>query len=229
MRGPHHCVGVANSVTDMIFQFLNSKCAAAGGTLSAADLETIRTHFLESYPKASGYFEATNQRCMEASAGTAHAYFARDTILASALMASSHKATRQAFTAQVDRLGATWVRQFYAGLAQYVRQHVCPEADARLFKIYLGVAGRLGAQLSVDDLLKEQSTRIVLRECVAPFISADAPDKLAIEMSDEISNSIATQRGIPRPDISKVTDHEMRNFLVWLPRQMQVSLCSADS
>jgi hypothetical protein len=57
-----------------------------------------------------------------------------------------------------------------------------------------------------------------------PLVSADAPEDMALKLSDTASEYIATQRGIPKPDISKVTEQETRQFLTWLPPQVQIAL-----
>jgi hypothetical protein len=224
LRGPHHCFGLATSVAEMVFRYLNQRCQASGGTLSAADLDAARTHIIGSFANGFGFFETTYQRCMEASAPTTHAYFGRDTILASLLLACGQKAARPAFPNQVSRFGDTWLNQFFGGVAQYIRQNISPTADERLIKVYAEVASKLGAKLTIADLLKENGIRRILYECVTPLVSADAPEDLALKLSDTASEYIATQRGIPKPDISKVTEQETRNFLNWLPPQVQISL-----
>jgi hypothetical protein len=213
---------LATSVAEMVFRYLQTRCEGAK-TLSAADLEAARTHILGTIANGYGFFESTHQRCMEASCGTAPAPFGRDTILASLLLACSHKAARPAFPNQVARFGDLWLNQFYGGVARYIRQNISPTADDRLIKVYAETAAKLGAKLTVNDLLRENSVRRVLAECVMPLVSADAPDDLPLKLSDVASEYIATQRGIPKPDISKVTEQETRNFLGWLPPQLQIA------
>jgi len=224
LRGPHHCLGLASSVTEMVFRYLNGRCQAGGGTLGPADLEAARTHVLGSFANGFGFFETTYQRCMDASAATAPAYFARETILGTLLFHCAQKAARPAFPNQVQRFGEPWLHQFFGGVAQYIRQKVCPAADDRLIKIYAELASKLGAKLTVSDLMRENGVKRLLVECVMPMVSADAPDDIAMEVSDAASEYIAAQRGIPKPDISKVTEQETRNFLNWLPPQLQIAL-----
>jgi len=223
LRGPHHCFGLATSVVETVFRYLNTRCEA-NGSLSAADLEAARAHILGSFANGLGFFETTHQRCTEASCATAPTPFGRENLLASLLLASSHKAARPAFPNQVGRFGDAWLNQFYGGLAKYVRQNVCPNADDRVIKVFAEVAAKLGARLTINDLLKENAVRRVIYECVTPLIAADAPDDLPLKLSDVTSEYIATQRGIPKPDISKVTEQEIRNFLGWLPPQIQIAL-----
>jgi hypothetical protein len=224
LRGPHHCFGLATSLAEMVFRYLNQRCQAAGGTLGPADLDAARTHIIGSFANGFGFFETNYLRCMEASAPTTHAYFSRDTLLASLLLACGQKAARPAFPNQVTRFGDTWLNQFFGGVAQYIRQNISPTADERLIKVYAETASKVGAKLTIADLLKENGIRRILYECVTPLVSADAPDDLALKLSDVASEYIATQRGIPKPDISKVTEQETRAFLNWLPPQVQIAL-----
>jgi hypothetical protein len=166
---------------------------------------------------------------MEAAGATAPTFFARENILASVLFVCGHRAARSAFPNQITRFGAPWLNQFFGGFAEYVRQHVCATADDRLLKAYAIAGGKLGAKLAVTDLLKEPGTLEVLNECFMPFIVPDAPTVLAARLSDGVSVHIASARGIPKPDLSKVTEQEMRNFLTWLPPQINLVLNAAGA
>lgn len=217
----------ATAVADMIFRYLHSRCAASGGNLSAADIDAARVHLSQSLPNAFNFFEAINQRCMEAAAATAPTFFSRDTILASLLFTCGHRAARSAFPNQISRFGAPWLNQFFGGFAEDVRQHICPTADDRLIKAYAAASAKYGVKLAVTDLLKEPSTLEILRECFAPFMLSEAPAAFAARLSDVASFHIAAARGIPKPDISKVTEQEVRSFLTWLPPQINVALHAA--
>lgn len=221
LRGPHHCVGIATSVTERIFHFLKTRAEAQGGNLSIADLATLRTNFLASLPKAANYFEGVDRQYMEACASTAPEYFSRDNILPTLLSACGNKAARTAFP-QAERIGVNWLHQLFGGIAKYIRLNVCPDADDRLIKAYLEVAGRVGAKLVVADLLNDDGTRKVLRDCLHPLIAKDAPDRLAEPISDAVAAHIAGQRGIGKADPAKVTESEMKKFLTFLPAQLSI-------
>ncbi len=229
LPGPHHCSATAISVTEMIFRFLSSRCQSSGGTLSAAELEAARAHFIDSFPNAFGFFENVNQRCMDASAASAQLLFARGKILATVLLAVAQKAARSAFPNQIAKFGAVWLDQMFGGLAQCIRQNVCPNADDRLMKAYAVAAAKSGVKLTLADLLKEEETQRIVRECLAPFLTADAPNLMAARVSDVVSSYIASARGIPKPDLSKVTEQEMKAFLTWLPSQMNIALTAAGA
>jgi hypothetical protein len=212
----------------MIFRYLHARCAA-NGSLSAADIDAARAYVAQSFPNAFSFFETVNQRCMEASASAAPAFFAKENILGSLLFTCTHKAARSAFPNQVARFGAPWLNQFFGGFAEYIRQHTCPTADDRLMKVYAHAAGKLGARLTVTDLLNEDGARKLLHECLAPLMLPEAPVALAAKLSDVVSFHIAAARGIPKPDVSKVIEQEARSFLTWLPAQVNVALTGADA
>lgn len=224
LRGPHHCAAVGNATAELIFRYLQSRCQAAGGSLTQADLEAVRSQFFQSLPNAFEFFEQSNQRCMAASASTAPAMFAREALLSTLLAACAQKAARTAFPMQITRFGSVWVGQFFNGLALFIRQHVCTDADERLRKIYAVEAVGKGVKVAVADLLQNDEVRRVLRECLAPLLGPGAVDKLAGPVSHAVSVAMAVERGIPKPDISKVTEQEMGSFLGWLPPQVNLAL-----
>jgi hypothetical protein len=222
LRGPHHCVGVATSVTERIFHFLKTRAEANGGTLSANDLAGLRTIFLASLPKAANYFEGVDRQYMETCGATAPECFSRDTILPTFVAACGHKAARNAFP-QVERIGVNWLNQLWGGIARYIREQVHTDPDDRLIKAYFEVAGKLGAKLVVADLLSDPGTQQVLRECLAPLVAKDAVDHAAEPLCDTVNSHIAGTRGIAKADPSKVTEGEIRKFLAFLPPQMIIA------
>jgi hypothetical protein len=223
LRGPHHGVGIATSVSERIFHFLKTRAEAQGGKLSVEDLSGLRTMFLASLPKAATYFEGVDRHCMEASGATAPECLSRQTILITLVSACTHKAARSAFP-QVERIGVNWLNQLCGGVARYIREQVCADADDRLIKAYLEVAGKLGAKLVVADLLSDDGTQRIMRECLAPLIAKDALDRVADPLSDAINSHIAGKRGISKADPSKVTEAETRKFLTFLPPQLTLAL-----
>jgi hypothetical protein len=229
LPGPHHCAASAVSVTEMIFRFLTSRCQSNGGTLSARDIDAARQHFLESFPNAFSFFETINQRCMEASVASVPLLFSRGKILATVLLAVAQKAARSAFPNQITRFGPQWLDQMFGGFAACIRQNVCPTADDRLMKAYAAVSQKTGAKLTLNDLLAEEATQRLVRECLAPFLAADAPVVMSAKVSDIVSTHIASERGIPKPDLSKVTEQEMKAFLTWLPSQVNISLTAVGA
>ncbi len=222
LRGPHHCVGVTTAVTERIFHFLKTRAEAQGGNLSVADLGTLRTTFLASLSKAGNYFEGINRQCMEACGSAAPEYFSREHILATLLSACSLKAARSAFP-QAERIGVHWLHQLYGGIAKFIRENICTDADDRLVRAYLEVAAKVGAKLVIADLINDEATQRVLRECLAPLVARDAQDRLAEPLSDVVTAHIAGKRGIAKADPAKVTEAEMKKFLAFLPPQLSIA------
>jgi hypothetical protein len=222
LRGPHHCVGIATSVTERIFHFLKTRAEAQGGTLALADLGVLRQQFLASLPKAANYFEGVDRQYNEASAAAAPEVVSRENILTTMVFACSHKAARTAFP-QAERIGMNWLNQLCGGVARYIRKEICADANDRLTKAYFEAAGRLGAKLVVVDLLNDESVQRVLRECFAPLIAKDALDRVADPLCDAVNMHIAGKRGISQADPSKVTEAEMRKFLTFLPPQLTLA------
>jgi hypothetical protein len=223
VRGLHHCVGIATSVTERIFHFLKMRTESQGGSLSTADLDAAHAHFLATLPKAAKYFESIDRQYMEASGSTAPEYFARETILATLLFACSHKAAHTAFP-QAEGIGERWLHQLFGGIAAYIRENICADANDRLFTAYFELAMKLGDKLTVTDLLHDDGARRVLHECVTPFMAKNAAEKFAETLSDKVSAHIASARAIARADPVKVTTGEMRKFLFLLPLEFKVAL-----
>ena len=222
LRGTHHCVGLANSVADMVFRVLQNRCAAGGGNISAADLVAARAQVSTTIAGSYSFFDKNHQRCNAASASTAPDYFQQDTILGALLSLCGQKPVRSAFTTQINRFGPIWLDQFFGGLADFVRKNVSATADERLMKIYAALAIKLGWNMSLEALFKEDATLQILRECTMPFLIPNAAAALAAPVSDVVSDFIAAKRNIPKPDLSKVTEQEMKNFLTYLPPQLQL-------
>jgi len=223
LRGPHHCVGVATSVAERIFHFLKTRAETHGGTLSLADLDPLHAHFLASLPKAASYFEGMDRQCMEASGASAPELLSRANILATLVSAVSHKAARTAFP-QVEQFGGQWLGELCAGVARFIRTEVCADADDRLTKAYFELAGRLGAKLVIADLLAEDATQRVLRECFAPLIAKNPPIETIERLCDLVNAHIAGQRHIAAADPAKITLAETRKFLAFLRSQPMAAL-----
>lgn len=225
IRGPHHCVGVATSVADRIFHFLKTRAEAHGGVLSVADLGTLHGHFLGSLPKAASYFEGVDRLYMEASGATAPELLSRDTILATLVSAVSSKAARTAFP-QVEHFGVHWLSELCGGVARYIREHVCADADDRLSRAYFELAARLGARLGIADLLADEGVQQVLRECFAPLIARNPPNAITERLCDVVNAYIAGQRHIGAADPAKITQAETRKFLSFLRSHLAAVLGS---
>jgi hypothetical protein len=222
LRGPHHSVGIAVSVAERIFHFMKTRADAHGGSLSAADLNSLHAQFLASLPKAAHFFEEVDRQYAEACGGMAEEYFSHDSILVTLLSVCIRKAALKAFP-QVELMGGNWLNQFLGGVARYIREHACADADDRLTKAYFEAAARLGAKLQIVDLLGDEAIRRILKECFAPLVARDAVERIAESFCDTVNLHVATKRGIGTADPAKVTEGEVKKFLTLLPPQLTIA------
>jgi hypothetical protein len=223
VRGPHHCVGVATFAARRIFDLLKARSVAQGGSLSSGDLDRAEAQFFSGLLKAAGYFEKLDGLHMHGIGSTAPELLARKSILTTLLIACGHKSARAAFPQVVD-IGERWLRELFEGIANYVRQSTCPDADQRLIQAYFKLAMTLGGRLRIADLLNDDATRQVLAECLAPLIVDGADNKLAQPLSDMVTAHIATVRGIAGANVVKITAGEMRQFLSFLRPELRIDL-----
>lgn len=232
LPGPHHCIGAARAVTDLLFRGLCARCASSGGSLSLGELEEFYSTFINRFSAGFDLFESMHQHCMDASASTAANPLARDKILATLLRACGEKAARHAFSLQIDEFGSTWIDKLFDGFAEYVRQHMCVNADTRLIKAYVDAAAILKTRLSIEKLLTQDAVQCVLRECVIPSDPTGALEPVAKQVSDCVNDHIAKQAGIAGPQLSKITEDQARSFLMLLRLKVKVALnqtCSSPT
>jgi hypothetical protein len=221
--GPHHCIGMARTTAELIFRDLRARCVAAGGNLSLDQLENARTRFFGSFASGFDLFEAIHADCMDASGSTAAPKFSRDNILAALLLVSGDTAARHAFSIQVAHFNQPWLEQFFEGFAQFIRRTVIPSADHSLIAAYVEAAGRMKSRLSVDEFLKEDAVRLVLRECAEFLVAHGGADAMAGKASIAVNDLIAAQNRIAGPDLRKVTDNQMKQFLSLLLFQLRTA------
>jgi len=224
LPGPHHCIGTARTVTDIVFRTLRAQCAAGGGKLSLEELDSFYSKIIDSFSSGFDLFELRHHSCMNASLGMAEMPLARERILASLLRACGEKSALAAFPLQVECLGIEWVGQVFSSLAQYVRTHVRTDIDARLIDAYVETATLPKIKMTIRELLSQEAVKNIMLECVAVFDGLGAPDSNVKNLCDWVNGSVAGQRGIGSAHICKVTEDEMRRFMNLLPRQFTATL-----
>ena len=224
LPGPHHCIGTARTVTDVVFRTLRAQCAAGGGNLSLEDLETFYSQIIDSFSSGFDLFELKHHNCMGVSLGIAEMPFARGKILATLLRACGEQSARAVFTLQIERLGMEWIGQLFASLAEYVRQHVHSDIDTRLISAYVETATIPKIKLTIQELLSQEAIKDILVECVTAFETPSTPDSIVQEVRDWVNHSIASKRTVGGPHPCKITEDEMRRFLTLLPRQLWATL-----
>jgi hypothetical protein len=224
LPGPHHCIGTARAVTEIVFRRLRAQCAAGGGSLSPEELESCYSQIIDSFTSGFDLFELRHHQCMDASLGIAEMPFARDKILATFLRACGEKSARAVFSLQVEHLGMAWIGQLFDSLAHYVREHVHANIDGRLIDAYVETAKIPKIKLTIEELLKQEAVQHILLECVTAFETPGAPESIVKEISDWVNDSVAGLRGVAGPHVCKITEDETRRFLTLLPRQLRATL-----
>lgn len=225
LPGPHHCIGITRTVTDIVFRGLRAHCTAGGGNLSLADLDSFHSKIIESFSSGFDLFEHRHHHCMAVSFGEAPMPFARSKILSTLLMACGEKSARAAFSFQVERLGGEWIDQFFGSLAHYVHQSVHTDIDARLITAYVDTATKPKTTLTITELLKQEAVQHILLECVtAAFEVPGAPESIANDICDSVNCFVARERGVDGPHVCKVTRDQICRFLTLFPRQLSAMI-----
>jgi hypothetical protein len=88
LPGPHQCLSISRTVTDIVFRGLRAQCAAGGGNLSLQELDSFHSKIIESFSSGFDLFELKHHHCMAASLGKATMPFARSKILSTLLRVS---------------------------------------------------------------------------------------------------------------------------------------------
>ncbi len=218
LPGPHHCIGSARAATEIVFRVLRTQCEAAGGSLSLGELESLHSKIIDSFSSGFELFELKHLECMKASWGAINTPFARDKILATLLRACWEKFVRAAFSLQVGQLGAIWIGEFFDSLAEYMREHVHTNIDARLINAYANAAMIPNIKLTIDEFIKQETVQQVLFECVAALESPGGPEVKAHEVCNYVNASVARRRGVTGRHVCKTTEDETRRFLTMLPQ-----------
>ena len=226
-NGPHHCIATASTITDMIFRYLRARCSAQGGKLSLEEIDDASKRFSESVPSGFDLFETIHTRCMRASGSTAASLFSRKTLLTTLLYECGYHSARASFTHQEAHFGAPWMRAFFQGLAGYIREAVCKDADYQLIAAYVHASKKLKGKLSAGELLKEPDIQAVLRECMAPLIANTASSATLDSLRDLINQHTANTRAAAGADASKISQGELQHFLGLMGDEFELALKNA--
>jgi hypothetical protein len=223
LPGPHHCIGTARTLMDVVFRTLRARCAARGGSLSLEELDKYCAQISESFSSGFGLFELRQRNCMGASMGIAEMPFAREKILATLLRACGEQSARTVFSLQIERFGAPWICELFESLAEFVHEHVHGDIDTRLIKGYVETAAIPKIKLTIEELLKQEAIKNALCDCVTAFETPGAADSTVWELTGLANQSLA-KRNFKDSNACTVTKDEMRRFLILLPQQLRVTL-----
>jgi hypothetical protein len=222
--GPHHCIGTARTVTDIVFRSLRAQCTASGGTLSLGEIDTLQSTIIDSFTSGFDLFELRHRQCMGVSLSLAAMPFESGKILSTLLFACGEQCAQHVFALQVEHLGDVWISQFFDGFAQYVERHVYTNARARLTNAYVETALIPKIVVSVEKLLKREAVRSVLRDCIVPFEAPGAPAGAAQQFCDSINDCSAGRYRVAGPHVAKITEDQAERFLKLFPRQARMVL-----
>ena len=223
LRGCHHCIGAAFTVTNLVFNFIHSKAIANDG-LSPQEILELRSRFLESYSSGFDYFENIHRECMEASRDAKSDPFARDMILASLLSACENRSAKHVFSRQIGVCGSDWLDDFFYALASYVRDHVYREAEPRLIAAFVDAAGKYKSRLSVSHLLQEPNSQDVIKKCVNVFQDEAKRELEATRVCATVNEHIAKQRIATDPNVVTTKKDEILRFMVMLPNEIALAI-----
>jgi hypothetical protein len=227
--GPHHCIATASTITDMIFRYLRARCSAQGGKLSLEELDDASKRFAESVPSGFDLFETIHTRCMRASGSTVASLFTRKTLLTTLLYECGIHSAEASFTHQAAHYGAPWMRFFFQGLANYMREAVCKDADYQLIGSYVRAAKKLKGKMSAAALLKESDVQAVLREGMAPLVANTASPETIEALREMINQHTANTRAAAGSDASKVSQAELQHFLSLMGDEFELALKNASN
>ena len=228
-NGPHHCIATASTVSDMIFRYLRARCSAQGGKLSLEELDDASKRFAESVPSGFDLFETIHTRCMRASGSTAASLFTRKALLTTLLYECGFHSAQASFTHQDAHYGAPWMRFFFQGLANYIRDAICKDADYQLIAIYVRAAKTLKGKLSPAELLKEPEIQAVLRECMAPLVANTASPETIEALREMINQHTANTRAAAGSDATKVAHGDLQHFLSMMGDEFELALKNASN
>lgn len=228
-NGPHHCIATASTVTDMIFRYLRARCTAQGGTLSFEDIGDASERFADSVPSGFDLFETIHLRCMRASGSTATALFTRKALLTTLLFECGSDSAQVAFPTHTMQFGAPWLRDFFQGLAGYIREFVCKDGDYQLIGVYVQAAKKLKGKLSAAQLLKEPDIQALLRDCMTPIVAMPPAPGTLEALCNTINQHIAGACKPAGPGPSEITLNELQRFLDLTRNEFELTLKSAIS
>lgn len=229
LPGPHHCIGTARSVAEIIFRSLRAQCIANGGTLSLEEFDSFYSEIIASFSSGFDLFELRHRRCTTASMRAPEMPFARDKILSGVLRACGEGTARAACSLQVQQLGEKWIGELFDGLAQFAYSNASADFDTSLINAYVDTATKPGIVVTFAEVLKRTAAHGTLSKCAAAFERAAKSDSLTKTACSCVNNTIARQRGIAGPHIGKITEVQARYLLELLAEKLGSATATSSS
>lgn len=213
IRGPHHCIGTANTIVDLVFDHLHKKCTVAGGSLAEADLSSAKTDLLNGLFKSPDFFEHINRQCMVASGANAEKPFALGRLLSTALAFATEKSAERAFSLQMSFLPDAWAEVFYEGLSVFVQTHLRRGAETDLVKAYTKAAGKFRQKLTVEQFVSEENVQSVLDDCLLALKEQISDDESAARLAHELNDYIEVNAWRAGSHLDQITSEQMKVFV----------------
>ncbi len=229
LPGPHHCIGTARTVVDIVVRSLRARCAALGGNLPQDELETLCAEIVDSFACGFDLFELKHKRCMDASHGMSEMPFARHRILATLLRTCAEETARSIFSQQIERLGDDWIDDLFEGMASYARHRIGATLDAPLIKAYVETASIPSIKMTLAELIKRPAVKDALSACARVFEEASGSTTGVDGACDWVNGSIAKRRNVAGPHVCKITENEARSFLFILSQEIGFKLTTAPT
>ena len=227
LRGCHHCIGAAHTVTELIFRVIESRAIANGGSISVEDITNARVDFIGSLSSSVDSFEKIHQECMDASGSYAPDPFSRDMLLSTLLLACGGKSANQVFKLQIGKCGPEWLGYFFYAFAKVARDHRSHESKVHLIIAYADAAGKFKSNLTVPNLLNNDGIKKILLEYVASISKATEIDEESKSTSGRVNEFIATKYNFTGPYITKITADQMKQYFVMLQKETELALHAA--
>jgi hypothetical protein len=227
LRGCHHCIGAAHTVTETIFRIIESRAIANGGMISVEDITNARVDIIESLSSSVDSFEKIHQECMDASGSYAPDPFSRDMILSTLLLACGERSAKQVFKVQIEKCGPEWLSYFFYAFAKVARDHLSHESKVHLIIAYADASGKFKSNLTVLNLLNEAGIKEILLECVASISKAAEIGEVSKSTCGRVNEFIATKYNFTGPYITKITTDQMKQYFVMLQKETELSLQAA--
>jgi hypothetical protein len=224
LAGSNHCIGTSHSVINLLFRYLQSKCAANGGTLTDAELKEAQSDLVDGWQSMFDLFGDIHDRCMVASGADAPMMFAKGRMLSSLLFACSHEAAGHVFGTMAKGASYGQLDYFYDILAKLLRRHVAADAESRLTGAYVRASLAHGQTLTVEKLLREQTVKDVLRECLQPFEFAAYPETLIAALADKIKAATENLAGDAARYSNEISLAALRCFVSRFPREIRIAV-----
>ncbi|MGA2893835.1 MAG: hypothetical protein ABSE22_13265 [Xanthobacteraceae bacterium] len=223
VQGCHHCIGASFTITDLLFNFIETHAKENNG-LSLEDVAGLRVRFLDSFSHGYDYFETIHRKCMTAGNSTRTAPLSRDTILQSLLTVCAKRAAESAFKSELAACGPAWLNDFFAGFAKYISDQVDPDAEAQLVKIFVHSAGKHKSSLTIERLMHDPKTQAVLERCLKAFHDKSKAGAKSDSISVAVNDHISKRRNIVGANVAKTTMDDMRVFLEMLPKEAGLAI-----